>query len=165
MSGRDQWETAFIGLGSNLGDRGDNLRQALQRLDADPCITVTGVSSFHETEPWGRTGQPRFINAAARLSTSYEPAALMRRLLLVEREMGRRRTVRWGPRIIDLDLLIYGSGTGRKLKQPGLELPHPRMLERDFVCDPLEELAPGLAAQLREESLTLDDNVEKDKKR
>jgi 2-amino-4-hydroxy-6-hydroxymethyldihydropteridine diphosphokinase len=134
---------AFIGLGSNLGDREATLREALRRLDAVEGIAVVAVSSFRETDPVGKVDQPRFVNAAAKLETSLAPRELLDRLLEAERALGRDRTKeeRWGPRTLDLDLLLYEDVT---IDEPGLEVPHPRLAERAFVLEPLLELDPDL---------------------
>jgi 2-amino-4-hydroxy-6-hydroxymethyldihydropteridine diphosphokinase len=130
---------AYIGLGSNLGDREETLRAALDRLGAEEGIEVVAVSSFRETDPVGVLDQPRFVNGAAELATSLPPRELLERLLAVERSLGRDRTKeeRWGPRTIDLDLLLYG---GEEIDDPGLTVPHPRLGERAFVLEPLLEL-------------------------
>jgi 2-amino-4-hydroxy-6-hydroxymethyldihydropteridine diphosphokinase len=134
---------AYIGLGSNLGDRRAQLEEALRRLDADPAVSVAAVSSFRDTDPVGVVGQPRFLNAAAALDTSLEPGELLGRLLAVERALGRDRSgERWGPRTVDLDLLLYAD---LALDEPGLTVPHPRLHERRFVLEPLVELDPALA--------------------
>jgi 2-amino-4-hydroxy-6-hydroxymethyldihydropteridine diphosphokinase len=128
----------YVGLGSNLGDREQTIRGALARIEADPEIDVVAVSSLRETDPVGYTDQPKFLNGAAALSTELSPRALLERLLQVERELGRERTgPRYGPRTIDLDLLLYGS---EKVDEPGLRIPHPRLAERGFVLEPLAEL-------------------------
>lgn len=134
---------AYIGLGSNLGDREATLREALRRLSAVDGIAVVAVSSFRETDPVGKVDQPRFVNAAAELQTSLRPHDLLNRLLEVERALGRDRAreERWGPRTVDLDLLLYGDET---VEEPGLEVPHPRLAERAFVLEPLLELDPEL---------------------
>jgi 2-amino-4-hydroxy-6-hydroxymethyldihydropteridine diphosphokinase len=131
---------AYIGLGSNLGARGENLRVALERLRA---LGLLRVSSVRETEPVGVTDQPRFLNAAAELETDLGPRELLARLLEIERELGRERAAekRWGPRPIDLDLLVYGE---EAIDEPGLTVPHPRLAERRFALEPLHELAPEL---------------------
>ncbi len=129
---------AYIGLGSNLGDRRANVWQALTSLDRDPAIRVAGVSTLRETDPVGYADQPRFLNGAAVLETQLEPRALLDRLLAVERALGRERTgLRFGARTIDLDLLLYGD---RTVDEPGLTVPHPRLAERPFVLEPLAEL-------------------------
>jgi 2-amino-4-hydroxy-6-hydroxymethyldihydropteridine diphosphokinase len=129
--------TAYIGLGSNLGDRGENLRRALERLGA------ARVSTIQETDPVGVTEQPRFLNAVAELETGLPPRALLDRLLEIERDLGRDRESeeRWGPRTIDLDLLLYDDEV---IDEPGLTVPHLRLAERRFVLEPLHELAPDL---------------------
>jgi 2-amino-4-hydroxy-6-hydroxymethyldihydropteridine diphosphokinase len=130
---------AYVGLGSNLGDREAALRSALDLLGED----VVAVSSFRETDPVGYLEQPPFLNAAAALETELDPRALLERLLAIERELGRTRDgPRFGPRTIDLDLLLY---EGSVIDEPGLVVPHPRMGERRFVLEPLAELDPDLA--------------------
>jgi 2-amino-4-hydroxy-6-hydroxymethyldihydropteridine diphosphokinase len=137
---------AYVGLGSNLGDRRAMIAGALERL------RPRRVSSILETEPWGRTDQPRFLNAVAELETGLDPAALLDRLLEVERELGRVRLERWGPRTIDLDLLLHGD---RRVRTGALTVPHPRLHERRFVLEGLAELCPdrvvpGLGRTVRE---------------
>jgi 2-amino-4-hydroxy-6-hydroxymethyldihydropteridine diphosphokinase len=134
---------AYVGLGSNLGEREATLREALARLGEVEGIEVVAVSSFRETDPVGVVDQPRFVNAAAALETVLGPRELLERLLEVERGLGRDRSreERWGPRTIDLDLLLYGEET---VAEVGLEVPHPRLAERAFVLEPLLELDPGL---------------------
>ena len=135
---------AYVGLGANLGDREKNLRRALELLGAEHGIEVVAVSSFRETDPVGYVDQPRFLNGACALETDLSPRELLERLLRVERALGRDREPggpRWGPRTIDLDLLLYGEET---IEEPGLTVPHPRLTERSFALEPLVELAPGL---------------------
>ncbi len=133
---------AFIGLGANLGDRERNLSRAVALIEDIPEIEVRAVSSFRETDPVGYLEQPRFLNAALEAETSLSPQALLDRLLEVERSLGRTREgPRFGPRTIDLDLLIYGNEV---IEEPGLRVPHPRLQERRFVLEPLLELEPGL---------------------
>jgi len=134
---------AYVGLGSNLGEREATLWKALEGLGATERIEVVAVSSFRETDPVGVVDQPRFVNGAAALETSLRPRELLERLLDVERSLGRDRAVeeRWGPRTLDLDLLLYG---GETIDEPGLEVPHPRLAERAFVLEPLLELDPNL---------------------
>lgn len=134
---------AYVGLGSNLGEREATLRQALEALGSIEGIEVVAVSSFRETDPVGMVDQPRFVNAAAALETTLGPRELLESLLEVERGLGRDRSreKRWGPRTIDLDLLLYGDET---VAEPGLVIPHPRLAERAFVLQPLLELDPGL---------------------
>ena len=134
---------AYVGLGSNLGEREATLRQALEALGSMEGIEVVAVSTFRETDPVGVVDQPRFVNAAAALETNLAPRDLLERLLEVERALGRDRSSeeRWGPRTVDLDLLLYGDET---IDEPGLEVPHPRLAERAFVLEPLLELDPRL---------------------
>ena len=133
---------AYVGLGANLGDRDVTLRAALDRLAAEPGIELVAVSSFRETDPDGYLDQPRFVNAAAAIETALGPRELLDRLLAVERDLGRTREgPRFGPRTIDLDLLLYGDVV---LDEPGLTLPHPRLHERRFALEPLAELDPAL---------------------
>jgi 2-amino-4-hydroxy-6-hydroxymethyldihydropteridine diphosphokinase len=124
---------AYVGLGSNLGDRRAMIAGALEALKP------RRVSSVIETEPWGRADQPRFLNAVAELETELPPDDLLRKLLDVECGLGRIRRERWGPRTIDLDLLLYGD---RELSSEGLVIPHPRLRERRFVLEGLLELCP-----------------------
>jgi 2-amino-4-hydroxy-6-hydroxymethyldihydropteridine diphosphokinase len=132
----------YIGLGSNLGDRSATIQAALDRLDADPEIEVLGVSSLRETDPVGFEDQPRFLNGAAALRTELGPRELLDRMLEVERGLGRvREGTRYGPRTIDLDLLLYGDAV---VDEPGLQIPHPRLPERAFALEPLMELNPEL---------------------
>jgi 2-amino-4-hydroxy-6-hydroxymethyldihydropteridine diphosphokinase len=131
---------AFIGLGANLGDREETLRQALALLDARDGVRVTAVSSAYESAPWGPVQQPPYLNAAAELESTLPPHGLLTLLLETEAQLGRVRDVRWGPRTCDLDLLLYGNET---IDTPDLQVPHPRLAERRFVLDPLLELAPG----------------------
>ena len=134
---------AYVGLGSNLGDREAMLRRAVELLGSEGGIVVHAVSTFRATEPVGYVDQPRFLNGVAVLETSLSARELLDRLLAVERSLGRRRDgPRFGPRTVDLDLLLYGDAT---IDEPGLSVPHPRLAERRFVLEPLSELDPGLA--------------------
>jgi 2-amino-4-hydroxy-6-hydroxymethyldihydropteridine diphosphokinase len=133
---------AYVGLGANLGDRSAMLRTAVEQLRREPDVTVVAVSSVCETDPVGFVDQPRFLNAAAALDTELSARELLDRLLGIERRLGRTREgPRFGPRTIDLDLLLYGD---QRLDEPDLEVPHPRLHERLFVLEPLFELDPGL---------------------
>jgi 2-amino-4-hydroxy-6-hydroxymethyldihydropteridine diphosphokinase len=137
---------AAIALGSNLdsqfGDREGNLREAVRRIGAPGALgVVKAVSSFYDTEPVGYLSQPRFLNGALLLETKLEPLELMRFLLNIEETMGRQRVIVKGPRVIDLDLLLYGSVV---MATAELTLPHPEMHERRFVLAPLAEIAPGM---------------------
>ena len=135
---------AYVGLGANLGDREASIRRALELLAAEPGVDVVAVSSLRETDPVGYVDQPAFLNGAAAVDTDLPPRALLDRLLTVEQELGRVRGggPRFGPRTIDLDLLLYGSEV---VDEPGLTVPHPRLAARRFALEPLYELDPGLA--------------------
>jgi 2-amino-4-hydroxy-6-hydroxymethyldihydropteridine diphosphokinase len=133
---------AYIGLGGNLGDRRSYLERAVDLLGRDPDLRVAEVSSLHDTEPVGYVEQPRFLNAVAAVDTELGARELLERILAVERALGRERTgPRYGPRTIDLDLLLYGD---EEIEEPDLVVPHPRLAERAFVLEPLAELAPDL---------------------
>ena len=133
---------AYVGLGANLGDREGALRAALAALAATDGIDVIATSTFRETDPVDYLDQPRFLNGAAALDTTLAPRELLDALLEVERSLGRTREgPRFGPRTIDLDLLLYGD---ESLDEPGLTVPHPRLHVRAFALEPLAELAPGL---------------------
>ena len=134
---------AFVGLGSNLGDREALLRRAVAAIAELPGTDVTAVSSFRDTDPVGIVDQPRFLNGVAEVETSLPPRELLGGLLAIERSLGRQRggVPRGGPRTVDLDLLLYGDG---RISAPGLEIPHPRLAERRFVLEPLAELDPEL---------------------
>jgi 2-amino-4-hydroxy-6-hydroxymethyldihydropteridine diphosphokinase len=138
---------AYVGLGANLGDREAALRRALELLRASPGVEVAGVSAFRETDPVGYADQPSFLNAAAALDTTLSPRELLDLLLEVELELGRTRDgPRFGPRTIDLDLLLHGDS---EIDEPGLTVPHPRLHERRFALEPLAELDPSLAVPRR----------------
>jgi 2-amino-4-hydroxy-6-hydroxymethyldihydropteridine diphosphokinase len=135
--------TAYVGLGANLGDREATIRRAVALLAATPGIEIVAVSTLRETDPVGYADQPRFLNGAAALETELAPRELLDRLLAIEQELGRVRGEgpRYGPRTIDLDLLLYGDEI---VDEPGLAVPHPRLGERRFVLEPLHELDPNL---------------------
>ena len=133
---------AFVGLGANLGDREASIARALELLHAEPQIHVVGVSSVRETAPWGLLEQPDFLNGAAEVETTLQARGLLDVLLAIEGMLGRTRGVeRYGPRTIDLDLLLYGDEIH---DEPGLAVPHPRLHERTFALEPLQELDPEL---------------------
>ena len=130
---------AFIAMGANLGERENTIRAALARLDAHAAVEVEAVSDLVETTPVGGPPQPNYVNAAARLKTNLAPLALLELLHRTESHFGRRRTRRWGPRTLDLDLLLYDHVA---LDTPEITLPHPRMHERLFVLEPLAQVGP-----------------------
>jgi 2-amino-4-hydroxy-6-hydroxymethyldihydropteridine diphosphokinase len=133
---------AYVGLGANLGDRAATLGRAIELLGKRPEIAVVAVSSFRETDPVGFLDQPQFLNAAVSLDTTLTPTALLATMLEVEQELGRVRTgERYGPRTVDLDLLLMDD---LMITEPGLDLPHPRLHERAFALEPLVELDPSL---------------------
>lgn len=129
----------YLALGSNLGDRAANLARARQALAE--FISEFTCSDIYETSPWGVLEQPNFLNQVIKGNTSLTPLKLLDRLKSIEGTLGREETIRFGPRIIDLDILLYGN---RVLHHRRLQVPHPRMTERAFVLVPLAELAPGL---------------------
>lgn len=131
---------AFIGLGSNVGDREAALQAAVLALSETPGVSLRRLSTFINTAPVGGPPQPDFLNAVAWITTSLAPRALLRRLFAIEEKLGRVRTEKWGPRTLDLDLLLYGREI---IAAPGLVVPHPLMHTRAFVLKPLVEIAPG----------------------
>lgn len=156
---------AYVALGSNMGDREQLLMQAIELVDRDPAIEVCRVSGIYETDPVGYTDQPPFLNMAIAIRTTLPPIELLRKLLDYELQLGRVRQIRWGPRTIDLDLLLYDNV---RMDQEELTLPHPRMMERSFVLVPLNDvivlshtlrsevaLAAGSALQDGKEGITL----------
>lgn len=133
--------TAYIGIGSNLGSPVENCRNSITALRDYPRISLTARSPFYKTEPEGIAEQNWFINAVVKISTELEPEELLDSLLQIETAMGRVRKEKWGPRIIDLDILLYED---RIIKMEKLKIPHPEMAKRRFVLQPLSELAPDL---------------------
>ena len=135
--------TAYVGLGSNLGEPERQIEQALELLAAEDGVELRAVSTLRWTDPVGYRDQPRFLNGAAEVETSLGARELLERLLAIERRLGRERgeAPRFGPRTIDLDLLVYGDSM---VDEPGLSVPHPRLAERRFALEPLAELAPEL---------------------
>jgi len=141
---------AYIGIGSNLGSPLENCQRSLALLEEHPKIKIIARSSFYETEPVGPADQSWFLNAVAKVTTELEPIALLEALLTIEGAMGRILNEKWGPRIIDLDLLLY---EGRVLKNSRLEIPHPEMTRRRFVLAPLAELAPDSVHPLEKKTI------------
>jgi len=132
---------AGIGIGSNLGDSAGNVRNAIDALSE--LGAVAARSRLYRTKPWGRGDQPDFCNAAAVIETDLSPRELLTRLKALEQRLGRTPSERWGPRIIDLDILFFGDV---RLDEPGLQIPHPRLLERAFALVPLAEIDERFAA-------------------
>lgn len=132
---------AYVGLGANLGPREETLREAVELLGRADGVEVVGVSDLRETDPVGVVDQPPFLNGAVAIETMLLARALLDLLLEIERSLGRVRGERWGPRIVDLDLLAYGNVV---VDEPGLHVPHPRLHERRFALEPLAELNPEL---------------------
>ncbi len=130
---------AYIGMGANLDDRAAALRRATAVLDTHDRLEVKAASPVYETAPIGVTEQPMFLNAVLAVETDLDARALLECLLAVERRFGRIREQRWGPRLLDLDILLYGNAV---IRRRGLQIPHPRLHERAFVLVPLCELAP-----------------------
>lgn len=139
LSGRNS--AAYLSLGGNLGDPANSMAAALRILDADEKTRVVAVSSLYRTPPWGKTDQPDFLNAAAQLTTLLSPRGLLELCLEAEHRLKRVRAERWGPRLIDIDILLFEDVA---VREPGLEIPHPRLIERAFVLAPLAEIAPAL---------------------
>lgn len=132
---------ALIGLGSNIGDKAANIAQAIELLTGEGDIRLVTASRVYRTAPWGVTDQDWFANACIAVATDLAPRALLARCLGVEQTMKRVRKERWGPRIIDVDVLVYRDCV---LNEPDLVVPHPRITQRGFVLVPLHEIAPGL---------------------
>ena len=134
--------TAYLGLGSNLGDRRQNLQDATELLDTlDDGVRVLRSSSVYETEPWGLEDQPKFLNSVLEIAAAVPPERLLALAKQVEQTLGREWSPRYGPRLIDVDVLLYGEAV---MEQPHLQIPHPRMELRAFVLAPLAELADGI---------------------
>lgn len=132
---------AYISLGSNMGDRLSHLKDALDELHKDKRISIKKISSIYETDPVGYTNQGKFLNIVAKLETEYEAEQLLRKCLQVELQLGRERKIRWGPRTVDLDILLYNQDN---IETDDLSVPHPRMHERAFVIIPLLEIEPNI---------------------
>ena len=140
---------AFIGAGANLGEPVRQINQALDELEKSPGVRLGAVSSLYRTQPMGPVAQPPFINAVFSLECGISPQELLALLLSVEEKMGRIRRERWGPRVIDLDLLFFDEAI---ISEQGLEVPHPRLHERRFVLAPLVEIAPDVVHPILKKS-------------
>jgi 2-amino-4-hydroxy-6-hydroxymethyldihydropteridine diphosphokinase len=143
---------AFIGTGSNLGNREENLKQAQAKLAAVSGIQILKSSKVYETDPVGGPPQGKYLNAVWEVETGLEPEALMKALLSIEIQMGRARAEKNGPRPIDLDILFYGNEI---IDRPGLKIPHPRLQERGFVLKPLMDLAPGFVHPVLKKTISV----------
>lgn len=142
---------AYLGLGSNIGDRYQHVTSAMTELDVIPEITVLQRSTLYHTKPVGPQDQPDFINVVVAIETSLSPQALLVACQDLENQHGRQRIRHWGERTLDIDILLYGE---EKVNQPDLVIPHPHMLQRDFVLTPLAEIAPDLVCSLQQSCLT-----------
>ncbi|WP_139492537.1 2-amino-4-hydroxy-6-hydroxymethyldihydropteridine diphosphokinase [Brevibacillus dissolubilis] len=143
---------AYLALGTNIGDRELNLQAAVDEIHHTEGITVQQLSAVYETDPVGYTDQPAFFNMVIRVETTLEPQALLTQLLSIEQELGRVRTVRWGPRTIDIDILLYGT---ERVELPELTIPHQAMFSRAFVLVPLRDVWEG--GQLAGTTRTIDE--------
>jgi 2-amino-4-hydroxy-6-hydroxymethyldihydropteridine diphosphokinase len=144
--------SAVLGLGGNIGDSRKLIAAAIDRLAANPEIEVAAVSALYLTPPWGKIDQPAFLNAAVRVDTTLAPRRLLEAVLGVERELGRERIERWGPRRIDIDILLFGDVA---IDEPGLHIPHPRLTERAFALVPLIDVMPDAVIEGRKASAWL----------
>lgn len=138
---------AWLALGANIGRPRAQLKEAVRRLDAHPDIHIIKKSTIIETDPWGKTDQNPFLNMAIEIETSLGPEGLLDAALMIEVAMGRKREEKWGPRLIDIDVIAYGR---KVIETERLTIPHPYAHERAFVTDPLEEIEPAIVAWLRE---------------
>jgi 2-amino-4-hydroxy-6-hydroxymethyldihydropteridine diphosphokinase len=143
-------ERAFLGLGSNLGDRLTYLRSAVEAIRKLDGVELLGASSVYETEPVGPKEQPVFYNMAVTVRTSLDPDALFRSVKSIEKDLGRKETIRWGPREIDIDLLYFGSAV---ISRPDFHVPHQEIVNRNFVLVPLAELDDSFVDPLRQRTI------------
>ena len=137
---------AWLGMGANIGRPRAQLLEALRRLDAHPDIHILRKSTIIETDPWGKTDQEPFLNMAVEVETALGPIDLLDSCLMIEEAMGRVREEKWGPRLIDIDVIAYGQ---TRMNSERLTLPHPHAHERSFVLDPLEEIAPQVGEWIK----------------
>lgn len=138
---------AYLSLGSNMGDKKQYLYGAIKMLEATDQIWLTKLSSLYETNPWGYTEQDLFMNLVVEIETTLSPIALLDVCQSIEQELGRVRLIKWGPRVIDVDILLYGEEV---LNEQRLIVPHPLMTQRDFVMIPLAEIAPTVLVNNRQ---------------
>lgn len=134
-----KWERAYLGIGTNLGDREENLKRAIEEIQRSPKIRKLRVSSLIETPAWGVEDQPDFLNGAIEVETTMKPQELLAFVKDIEKDLGRVESYRWGPRLIDIDILFYGD---RLVNREGLLIPHPQIAKRNFVLEPLMDLNP-----------------------
>ena len=127
----------YISVGSNLGKRKQNIKKAFEILTNTPGIRIKKTSSIIETEPWGYKNQPKFLNAVWQIETKISPENLLKKLKEIEKKLGRKKTFRWGPRVIDLDILLYGR---KKINKKNLKIPHPQIKNRDFILKLLSKI-------------------------
>jgi 2-amino-4-hydroxy-6-hydroxymethyldihydropteridine diphosphokinase len=139
LDGKKRDNLAYIGIGSNLGDKARNCREAIERIGAAGENKLVGRSSLYRTEPWGNEEQDWFVNAVIAIRTSFDPDGLLQHLKNVEEQLKKKKEERWGPRNIDLDILFFNDEI---LKTPGLTVPHPFLHLRRFVLVPLQEICP-----------------------
>ena len=144
--------TTYLCLGGNLGDRMTALTEALRLLDSTPGMRRTACSSVYETEPWAVADQPNFLNLVAAYESTLSPENLLAACKVVEETVGRTPSFRWGPRLIDVDILLYGDQVVDSA-EPDLQIPHPRMTQRAFVLVPLAEIAPDAPFPSRQETV------------
>ncbi|MFC1483202.1 2-amino-4-hydroxy-6-hydroxymethyldihydropteridine diphosphokinase [Candidatus Margulisiibacteriota bacterium] len=142
--------TVYIGLGSNLGEREENIKKSIDELSGDEDITLLKKSGIYETVPLGHEEQPHFLNAAVAIQTTLQPYDLLEKLKGIEQKLGRKQTVKWGPRVIDIDILLYDDEIHSDDK---LTIPHPLMHERYFVLKPLADIAPEVVHPILDETI------------
>ena len=143
--------SVYLSLGSNLGDRVKNLKEAIKRMEESGKVSIKKISSVYETEPVGYENQPRFLNLVLQTQTSLDPHPLLEQLLSIEEQMGRKREGKWGPRNIDIDILFYDDLMVNSVE---LTIPHPRMHERRFILVPLAQIAPKLLHPFLKKNVT-----------
>ena len=134
---KEIWNTAFLGIGSNIGNRRRNIKKAVLVLKKSTAIKVKEISKIYQTNPKGGPPQRRFLNGAIKIDTILTPVKLLKILKKIEKDVGRKKSVRFGPRVIDLDILLYAD---KKINRKDLKIPHPRMNKRKFVLKPLKEI-------------------------
>ena len=149
----------FLGLGSNLGDREKNIKEAVRLLRENGQVEIEKVSSLYETEPVGIKNQPAFLNGVLEIETNLSPRNLLDTLQAIERRLGRKKGRKWGPRLIDLDILLYGDLV---MEEEDLKIPHPFLAERSFVLIPLAQIAPAIVHPLSK--LTISDLRDRNRK-